>query len=314
MNIVLVGGSGFLGRHVVRAFTKLGHRCTVLSRHPAQRRNMRLAKGARLLQCDVHDRDALTQAFADADAVVSMAGILNESPFGGNDFERVHVELVQTIVEACKASGVRRLIHVSALNAGKGESRYLETKGRAEALLRDEQELDTTIFQPSVIFGPGDSFFNRFADLLRWTPVLPLACAGSRMQPVYAGDVAAAVAAALDDPATFGHSYELGGPAVYSLLELVRFTASTLGLRRCVVPQPDAFSYVQGVFMGLLPGAPFSLDNFRSLQTDNVTEHNGLDYFQISPASIESVVPAYLGTSLHQRRLGDIRRQARRDD
>jgi NADH dehydrogenase len=314
MNIVLVGGSGFLGLYMVRAFTKLGHRCTVLTRNPAQRRNMQLAKGARLVQCDVHDRDALTQAFANADAVVSMAGILNESPLGGNDFERVHVDLVQSIVEACKASGVRRLLHVSALNAGKGESRYLETKGRAETLLRDEQELDITIFRPSVIFGPGDSFFNRFADLLRWTPVLPLACAGARMQPVYAGDVAAVAAAALGDAATFGHSYELGGPAVYTLQELVRFTARTLGLRRCVVPQPNAFSYAQGVFMGLLPGAPFSLDNFRSLQTDNVTEHNGLDHFHISPASIESVVPGYLGTSLHQRRLGNIRKRARRDD
>jgi NADH dehydrogenase len=299
---------------MVRAFTKLGHHCTVLTRHPAQRREVQLARGARLVRCDVHDRDALTQAFTNADAVVSMAGILNESPLGGNDFERVHVELVQSIAEACKANGVRRLIHVSALNAGKGESRYLETKGRAEALLRDEQELDATIFQPSVIFGPGDRFFNRFAELLRWVPVLPLACAGSRMQPVYAADVAAAAAAALGDPATFGHSYELGGPTVYTLQELVRFTASTLGLRRCVVPQPDAFSYVQGAFMGLLPGAPFSLDNFRSLQTDNVTERNGLDYFQITPASIESVVPDYLGTSLHQRRLGTIRKQARRDD
>lgn len=312
MNIVLVGGSGFLGRYCVREFSADGHHCKVLTRQAAERRPVRLAKNARLVEVDVHDADALAQAFEGADAAVSMAGILNEGAFGGADFERVHVQLPQKIAAACRANGIRRLLHVSALNAGKGESRYLRTKGEAEAFLREQDELDLTLFQPSVIFGPGDSFFNRFATLLRMTPVLPLACAGSRMQPVYAGDVAAAMAAAVGDSATYGRTYELGGPKVYTLAELVRYTARVLGIRRLVIPQPDLLSCLQGVAMGWLPGAPFSLDNFRSLQTDNVTERNGLAYFGIAPASIEGVVPDYLGTSLRQRRLRRIREQARR--
>lgn len=313
MNIVLVGGSGFLGRYCVREFSADGHHCTVLTRHASDRRSMRLAKNAQLLEVDVHDADALAQAFEGADAAVSMAGILNEGAFGGADFERVHVELPRKIAAACRANDIRRLLHVSALNAGKGESKYLRTKGEAEVFLRGQDDLDVTIFEPSVIFGPGDSFFNRFATLLRLAPMLPLACAGSRMQPVYAGDVAAALAAALDDPSTYGRTYELGGPEVYTLAELVRYTAEVLGIRRLVIPQPDLLSRLQGLAMGWLPGTPFSLDNFRSLQVDNVTEHNGLEYFGIVPASIESVVPDYLGTSLRQRRLRRIREQARRE-
>jgi len=274
---------------------------------------MRLASRVNLLAADVHDGAALARAFAGHDAVVSMAGILNESPFGGADFERVHLKLPQTIAGACKANGIRRLLHVSALNAGKGTSKYLKTKGEAETFLLGQADLDVTIFQPSVIFGPGDSFFNRFAGLLRIAPVLPLACADSRMQPVYAGDVAAAMAAALNDVASHGRRFELGGPQVYTLAELVRFTAQTLGIRRCVVPQPDVFSRAQGAVMGLLPGAPFSLDNFRSLQSDNVTEHNGLEYFGIKPASIEALVPTYLGISLRQRRLARSRERTGRE-
>lgn len=312
MNIVFVGGSGFLGRYCIKAFTEDGHHCRVLTRHVASRRAMGVAENVSLAEADVHDAESLERAFEGADAVVSMAGILNESPFGGGEFERVHVQLPKKIAAACAARGIRRVLHISALNSGKGDSKYLQTKGQAETFLLGQDALDLTIFQPSVIFGPGDSFFNRFADLLRLAPVLPLACAESRMQPVYAGDVADALAAALGDPSTYGRTYELGGPQVYTLGELVRFTAATLGLRRWVVPQPDFLSRVQGAVMGLLPGAPFSLDNFRSLQTDNVTERNALEYFGIVPASIECVVPSYLGQSLRQRRLRKIRQQARR--
>jgi len=296
----------------VREFSANGHRCRVLTRRASERRSMRLAKNAQLVETDVHDSDSLARAFEGADAVVSMAGILNQATLGGDDFERVHVQLPARIADACSGSGVRRLLHVSALNAGQGDSKYLQSKGEAEKLLRGREDLDLTIFQPSVIFGPGDSFFNRFATLLRLSPVLPLACADARMQPVYACDVASAMAASLEDQGTVGQTYELGGPEVRTLGELVRFTAKTLGLRRIVIPQPDAVSRVQGALMGLLPGAPFSLDNFRSLKSDNVTRDNGLGSFGITPSSIEAVVPSYLGCSVRQQRLRSIREQARR--
>ena len=307
---MLVGGSGFLGHHVVRTLSNAGHQCTVLSRQPNARRELALLQHVSLARADVHDPEALSTHFEGADAVVSMAGILN--PFGKNSFARVHVELVEKIVSACQQAGVRRLLHVSALNAGKGSSRYLESKGRGEQVIRGTSDLHSTIFQPSVIFGPGDSFFNRFADLLRWLPVFPLACADAKLQPVYASDVAQAMRDALEDENTHGRSFELGGPSVYTLGELVRYTAGVLGLKRWVIPQPDVLSQLQGLMMGWLPGAPFSLDNYRSLKTDNVCERNGFEYFGIDPSSVEARVPEYLDVSVRQRKLASIRRRARR--
>jgi NADH dehydrogenase len=312
MNIVMVGGSGFLGQYLVHELVADGHRCTVLSRYADRRSAFKLEKATRLVQADVYDPGQLARYLDGADAVISMAGILNESGFGGRGFRQVHVSLPELLINACKKAGVRRFLHISALNAGKGKSHYLISKGQAEDMLFAQQDLQVTVFQPSVIFGRGDRFFNRFASLLKLAPVMPLACGNSRMQPVYAGDVAAAVAASLDDPGTFGKTYELGGPEVYTLKELVRFTASTLGLKRWIFNLPDSLSRIQGLLLGLVPGKPFSMDNFRSLQTDNVTTQNGLRNFRIVPVAIESIVPDYLGASLRQERLKSIRKKARR--
>jgi len=311
MKIVLFGGSGFVGQYLVRELAADGHQCAVLTRNAVRHREFRLEKGARLVQADVFSMEHLLREFEGADAVVSMAGILNESGFGGKGFRRVHVELVRGIVDACKEAGIRRLLHVSALNAGQGKSHYLQSKGEAEELLR-AAEADVTIFQPSVIFGPGDSFFNRFAGLLRMAPALPLACPRSRLQPVFAGDVAAAMASALGDPSTHGRTYELGGPRDYTLLELVRWTAETLGLKRWVVPLPGFISRTQAAMLDFVPGKPFSTDNYHSLQVDNVTKQNALRYFGIVPGSVENIVPDYLGVSLRQRRLGSMRERAGR--
>jgi NADH dehydrogenase len=284
----------------------------VLTRNASRRREISLYKGAELKEADVHDVEVLSRAISGADAVISMAGILNETGFSGKGFEKVHLELVDKILQACKQEGVTRLLHISALNAGKGNSHYLRSKGKAEELLLAEAGIQTTIFQPSVIFGPGDAFFNRFAGLLSLTPVLPLACAGSRMQPVFAGDVARVVAQSLEARSTAGNRYELGGPNIYTLLELVKFTADTVGKKVWVIPLPDIISRLQGAVMGLVPGKPFSTDNYRSLQTDNVCAHNALPDFGIVPASIEAVVPDYLGESLRQRRYSRVRKRAKR--
>ncbi len=311
MRIVLIGGSGFVGHYLARELAADGHRCTVLTRCTAKRREFGLEKGVNLEQADVYSADVLARLFKEADAVVSMAGILNEPGFGGKGFHRAHVDLVEVIAEACARAGVRRVLHVSALNAGKGKSHYLQSKGEAEQALR-AADLELTVFQPSVIFGPGDSFFNRFAGLLSLAPVLPLACPNARMQPVFAGDVAAAMASALEDPTTHGRTYELGGPRDYRLIELVRWIADTLGLRRQVVPLPGPVSRIQAALLDFVPGKPFSTDNYLSLQLDNVTTDNALPHFGIVPGSVESIVPDYLGVSRHQRRLRRIRQRAGR--
>lgn len=312
MKVVLVGGSGFLGRYVVRALAAHGHHSIVLSRAPTRVKEFRLERNVELVKADVYSVSDLQRRFEGAGAVVSMAGILNERGFGGKGFERVHVELVERIMEACKESCIGRVLHVSALNAGRGASRYLKTKGQAEERLKAEDSLAVTIVQPSVIFGPGDRFFNRFATLLKFSPVLPLACPRSRLQPVYAGDVAAAMAAALSDPATAGTTLELGGPRDYALIDLVRWTARVLGLKRKIVPLPRFLARLQAGVMDFVPGKPFSTDNFLSLQLDNVAPDNALPELGITPRSVESVVPAYLGPSLRQRRLREYRKQARR--
>ena len=235
MRIVLVGASGFFGRYLLNALVADGHHCVVLTRAAVRHGNLGLIPEVELVQADVYDTAVLADLFKGADAVVSMAGILNESGGGGKGFQRVHVDLVEAIIRACGKAGVSRVLHVSALNAGKGKSHYLQSKGEAEKLLQQAKDLDVTIFQPSVIFGKGDDFFNRFALMLQFAPIMPLACPKAQLQPVYAGDVARVMAASLDDPMTCGKSYELGGPQTYTLKELVQWTAGQMGLKRRVI-------------------------------------------------------------------------------
>ena len=264
MRIVLVGASGFLGRYLLRALTADQHQCVVLTRASVRRSTIDMLPEVDLVQADVYDADVLAEQFAGADAVVSMAGILNESGRGGQGFHKVHVELVEAIIKACRQAGVKRLLHVSALHAGKGSSHYLKSKGEAEALLRSADDLNISIFQPSVIFGRGDQFFNRFAGMLSFMPVMPLACPKARLQPVFAEDVAAVMLASLEDPMTWGKSYELAGPQSYTLKELVEWTAKCMGQSRRIIGLPGPLSALMAVLMDRVPGKPFSWDNHQS--------------------------------------------------
>ena len=312
MRIVLVGASGFFGGYLLRALTADQHHCIVLTRAGVRRSTIDMLPGVELVQADVYDPDMLAKQFANADAVVSMAGILNESGRGGKGFHKVHVQLVEGIIKACREAGVARLLHLSALHAGKGSSHYLKTKGEAEELLRSADDLDVSIFQPSVIFGRGDQFFNRFAGMLNFMPVMPLACPKARLQPVFAEDVAAVMAASLEDPMTWGKSYELAGPQSFTLKELVKWTAETMGQNRQVIGLPGPLSATMAAVMDWVPGKPFSWDNYQSLKTDNTSDQNGFAYFGIDPRAIDLVVPDYLTGSVHQRRLQNFRRQPRR--
>jgi NADH dehydrogenase len=310
MRIVLLGATGFVGHHLLPVLSAAGHHCIVLNRYRPGCRELSLIPRVELRQADVHDAGHLKKQLQGADAVINMVGILNESGRKGAGFDQAHVELVRKLIDACRIAGVRRLLQVSALNAGKGSSYYLLSKGRAEELIRRAPDLDSTIIQPSVIFGDGDAFFNRFAALLKLAPALPLACPNARMQPVWVGDVAAAMAAALDDPECIGKTLIMVGPEKYSLEELVQLTAVTAGLKRRVIGLPDVLSRMQGLLMDFVPGKPFSSDNYRSLQIDNVSVENSLWRFGIHPRSIESVIGDYLGNSSHQRQLNRCREQA----
>ena len=310
MRIVLLGATGFVGHHLLPLLSAAGHQCLVLCRYKMGCRELTLVPGLQLRQGDVHDPEFLVAQLKGADAAINLVGILNEPGRKGEGFRRVHVELVQKLIDACRQNGVRRLLHVSALNAGQGSSHYLISKGEGEELIRNAHELDSTIVQPSVIFGEGDAFFNRFATLLRMTPVLPLACAGAKMQPVWVGDVTAAMAAALDDSESVGKTLVMVGPDEYSLQELVQMTACLSGLKRRVIGLPDVLSRLQARVMDFIPGKPFSSDNYRSLQTDNTSEENSLWRFGIEPRAVEGVVSCYLGGSLHQNQLNRCREES----
>jgi uncharacterized protein YbjT (DUF2867 family) len=307
--IVVLGGTGYVGSHLVPRLARDGHAIDVLSRNRGSMRSIALLPRVAVHSADVYDRAVLARAFAGADAVVNLVGILNEKGFDGRGFHRAHVELPLAVIGAMGDAGVRRLLHMSSLRAGEGTSHYLRTRGEAESLVK-ASGLDWTIVQPSVIFGPGDGLFERFAGLLRLAPFMPLGRAGAQLAPVFVGDVCEAFARALRDPATIGRSYELGGPRTMTLREIVAYTREQLGLFRPIIALPDALGWLQAAALGLVPGKPLSLDNWRSLAVPSVPRVDGLKALGIAATPIESVVPTMLrGTSRRQHDLDRFRRR-----
>lgn len=292
--IAVLGGSGFVGRALVLRLLAQGDRVRVLSRNAEAA--TRIPAGAEPLVGDVFDAAFLRKSLDGADAVINLVGILNERGDDGRGFHRVYVELADTMIAAMQATGVQRLLQMSALHAGDGESHYLKARGEAEALVR-ASALDWTLFRPSVIAGPGDGLFCRFAQLLRFAPALPLGRADARFQPVWIGDVVDALLRALDDDTTVAGSYDLVGPEVMTLAEIVRLTASTKGWTRFVVSLPDVFGRIQAEVGEHLPGKPISRDNWRSLQRDSTSDDNGLPKLGIAPTDVRGKLPEILGAA-----------------
>ncbi|HET7202472.1 MAG TPA: complex I NDUFA9 subunit family protein, partial [Steroidobacteraceae bacterium] len=301
--VCVLGGSGFIGREVVARLGALGHEVKVLTRNPAQHRELTVLPSMRLVRANVHDEATLVREFAGCDVVINLVGILNERALGrgsGAEFRRVHTELPQKVVRACKAAGVQRYLHMSGLKADskRGPSHYLRTKGAAEDYIREhcaDGRPQYVIFQPSVVFGPGDAFINNFAGILKLTPgVLPLACAEAKFAPVYVGDVADAFVGCLDRRDVVGRTYELCGPDVMTLGEIVRETARVLGLRRLVIPLPAGVSRVQAAVMDFVPGKPFSTDNFLSATLDSTCAHDGLGALGIERTPMRGTIDKYL--------------------
>jgi NADH dehydrogenase len=315
--ICILGGSGFVGSHLAHRLTRDGYRVRILTRRPQRHRALGVNPDITLVGANVYDSAVLRRQFAGCKAVINLVGILNESGKRGTGFHRVHVELPQRVADAAVASGVGRLLHMSALNADAGEqdSLYLRTKGEGEDRVHAAASggLIVTSFRPSVIFGPGDSFFNRFAGLLRLAgPVFPLACPDSRFAPVCVMDVAGAMCRSLDN-ATGGERLELCGPAVRTLRELVEYTRDQLGLHCRIVGLGDALSRLQARVLEFVPGKPFSMDNYHSLQKDSVCSHNALPALGINPTPIAAVVPGYLAGRNCRGRYQSLRRLARRN-
>ena len=299
--ICVLGGTGFVGGRLVTRLVSEGHRVKVLTRNREVHRDLLVLPDIDLVNADVHDAGQLAAHFGGFETVINLVGILNERGRSGAGFQRVHTELAGKVVGACRSASVQRLLHMSSLgaDADRAPSHYLRSKGAAEAVVRKgcEGVIDYAIFRPSVIFGPGDSFTNRFARLLRRVPAaLPLARSKARFAPVYVGDVVEAMAQATQAHVIGGKTYELCGPGVYTLGEIVRFIAGTLGLRRWVLGLPDFFGRLQALIMDFVPGKPFSTDNYRSLLVDSVCRQDGFVELGIVAHPMEAIVRQYLGS------------------
>jgi NADH dehydrogenase len=297
-SICIAGGTGFVGQELIYRLTRAGHALRVLTRARSHALDLMTLPSVELAVGDVYNPDFLRRSIDGADVVINLVGILNERGFGGAGFRRAHVEFTAGLLHAMSQTRVPRLLHMSALNADaeRGASHYLRTKGEAEQLLRTAgATLDWTIFQPSVIFGPRDSLTNRFAALLRLSAgVLPLARAGTRFAPIYVGDVTAAFAQALPGGATSHQSYQLCGPEILTLEQIVRVTAQAAHLPCHILRLPDGLARVQAALMQLLPGKPFSTDNYRSLLTDSVCQRDGCRQLGLATASLSALAPLWL--------------------
>jgi uncharacterized protein YbjT (DUF2867 family) len=310
--ICILGGGGFVGHQLVSRLSGQGHRIVVPTRRRIRIRDLTVLPTVDVVETDIHDMHALETLFAGMDAVINLVGILHGRQ---KDFIDNHVKLPHKAMAACRTAGVERFLHMGALGADvNSKSFYQHSKGEGERLVLEPGRTDglkATVFRPSVVFGPGDSFLTLFARLLELSPVMPLAGAASRFQPVYIGDVVNAFAQSIDDPETFGESYNLCGPTVYTLEQLVQMVAETLGLKRTIIPLGRSASYWFAHLMEFKPGPKMmTRDNFYALQTDNVCPQGFPERFG-KPTALETVI-GYLREARPNRAYDSFRANAHR--
>jgi NADH dehydrogenase len=299
--VLLIGGSGFIGSHLAAQLALREYRVLVPTRRYEHAKHLQVLPTVRIVEADVHDDAELRRLMDGVDAVVNLVGILHGKPASnkpyGPEFLQAHVELPRKIVAACSTAGVGRYLHMSALGADRGgPSMYLRSKADGELVARSDPSLDVTVFRPSVVFGEGDRFLNLFAALQRLFPVIFLGCADARFQPVYVGDVAQAFVFALEHARAAGKTYELAGPQIYTLRELVRMAGAYSGHPRSIVALPQSLARLQAWVLEHLPGGPLmSRDNLASMTVDNVAVHPMDPDLGIVPTPLEAVAPRYLG-------------------
>ena len=297
--IVVLGGTGFVGSSLCNRLSKEGYQIKILTRNREyNRENLILLPNVDLIETDVGNLNNLNQHLIGCDMVINLIGILNEKGNVGDGFKKVHVELIKKLIKACEKNGIRRFMYLSALNADSknAKSFYLKTKGKAEELLHSNKiGMKVTSFRPSVIFGKSDSFFNRFANLLKMTPIFfPLACYKTKFAPIYVLDLVEMVIKAINDSSSYDRKFNLCGPKIYTLKDLVAYTAKTMDKKCIIIPLNNFFSLMQAKIFDFIPGKPFSTDNYLSAQTDSICKSNDLKLYNINPTPIEDIVPKYI--------------------
>ena len=315
-NVLVIGGSGFVGRHVVRRLAERGIDVTVPSRRRERARDLIVLPTVNVVTADVHNTAALASLMRDQDAIINLVGILQGgrgTPYG-RGFAQAHVELPRKIVATARQLGVKRLLHLSALKAAAdAPSGYLRSKAAGEAaILAAQPELAVTLFRPSVIFGDGDAFLTLFADLQKIFPLVPLGCPDAQFQPVWVGDVAASIVDSLENTACVGKTYNLCGPKTYRLRELVALAGRYSGHRRPIIGLPDALARLQALAMEFVPGIPLSRDSHDSMQVANTCDAGCTLPFGIVPTALESIAPFYLAQNRKLAGNDEFRRRAGR--
>ena len=293
-NITVLGGAGFVGSSLVTKLDQAGYKVKVLSRRRESSKHLILLPNVQVVECDISNNHALKQALIGSDAVINLVGILHENR--KNSFEKVHHQLPRRVAQMCEELGIARLLHMSALQASKtAPSQYLRSKAAGEAAVNEfSKKLDVTIFKPSVIFGRGDRFLSLFAMLVKFLPVIFLAKPNAKFQPIWVEDVAQCFVNALENTATYGKSYELGGPQIYSLRDLVQKVMEVLGKTRPIVGLNNALSMAQASAMQLSPIPLITCDNIRSMQVDSVCEDSIAKVLGVVPTSLDVIAPEYL--------------------
>ena len=297
-SILLIGGSGFIGTHIAARLASAGKRVIVPTRRYTRAKHLLVLPTVQIVEADVFDEATLGRLLTQVDAVINLVGVLHSRPGQpwGPAFEHAHVALPQLLTRACPRHGVKRLLQMSALGASiDGPSMYSRSKAAGERILLDAEGLQVTAFRPSVVFGPDDSFLNLFAKLQAVAPVMAVGGADVKFQPVYVGDVAQAFVDALDDVDSYGKVYELVGPHVYTLRELVQLAGKYSGHKRVVIGLPDAIARLQAFMLELLPGPTLmSRDNLDSMKADNVFSGHYPLPPHWKPTPLEAVAPDYL--------------------
>jgi len=315
--VLLLGGSGFVGTYIANRLSQRGVEVTIPTRRRERTKALIIQPNVEMPEININAEGALVELMRGKDAVINLVGVLHsrdvQLPYS-KDFAEAHVELPKKIVAACKQAGVRRLLHMSALGAiPKGPSEYLCSKGDGEAVVMAAQgDLDVTVFRPSVIFGLGDSFLSMFAGVLRKLPFFPLGFGHARFQPVWVADVADAFVDSMGNPDTFGQAYDLVGPRIYTLRELVDYTAQLVGSTARVIPLSEGWAYLQAGLMWLSPKPLMSPDNLRSMQVDSVCDGKCNLPANWRPTALEAIAPTYVAHNTPKGKLDGFRYRAGR--
>tara|TARA_B100001758_G_scaffold247828_1_gene267557 strand:+ start:10242 stop:11132 length:891 start_codon:yes stop_codon:yes gene_type:complete len=295
MNITILGGTGFVGLSLLNSFAKTDNKITIITRNREKNKKLLVYPNIKLIQADVYNNDDLIQHTKKTDVLINLIGILNERGHSGKGFRKAHSDLARVILNISKENSINRILQMSALNAdSKGPSHYLRTKGEAESYLMTygKRFANVTIFKPSVIFGENDSFILRFSKLLDYVPYFfPLACHDSKFAPVYVDELADFIINTIPDTKSFNKQYNLCGPKVYSLKDIVELIIKIKNISTKVIPLSKSFSKAQANLMEFIPGKPFSIDNFNSCQIDSICDSDYEFY-----SDLETIIPTYINS------------------